>query len=331
MSEEDQTLPYAQEQYEYAAAASPLPYIEHPAKPSPDIQPQQPTEQPAALTEIGQLAATYQLGRERTEHKNDASKPLTAGLTSFVLGLSLCLLPFFALAFAGVAIFRLGMIIAGIASIVYGISRLTVAINYIAANALNGNLRFYLFSNGVMTIRRNRVQALRWDQIKVVSKSLDYKGFPVQYVLSPADDGEPLVLDPVGVGLKIPGEHIEREVARRLLPEAIAAYEAGQTLDFGPLKVSQEGLSLQGKQKVLPWKLLSYLDTMGDSLVIDIAGRTLRWAKIEAAELFNLCVLLPLVKQIRRDYLSKENKPQPTVSYLPPTGDLSQSEWQAYE
>ena len=119
-------------------------------------------------------------------------------------------------------------------------------------------------------------------------------------------------------------------MSQHLLPEAIAAYRAGQTLNFGALNVTPQGLSLEEARKDLPWEQLGEVYEAGGYLVIQKKGTLTAW-RVEVSTTLNLCVFLRLVRQIKADNRVRGNE-QRSLSYQPLASDLLQpSEWQEYE
>ena len=216
-------------------------------------------------------------------------------------------------------------IIIGFGLLAYGINRITGAINKMSTNMLYQNPRSYLCSHGVMCIKGKQVQAIRWDQIRRVQKIFPAgtSNIPQQYILYSSGDEEPLVLDRVFAGFRILGQQIERKVAQHLLPEALAAYKAGQTLNFGEVNVTPQGLSLEKVGKDLPWEKLGSIGENRGYLIIREKETVSTWKKIEVSTMLNLCILLPLIRQIKKDTPIREND-QRSLGYQPPTNDSLQ-------
>ena len=335
---EDNSPSQHPEWQDYLETTPSLSYIDTSSKPSyaspPPQSPSQSEEQPATRTEIDQLAAEHQLGKVQKEYKNEVSTNMSVGISFCILGL-LCFLPFILDVFVQLGYFSgLRLIsIGGLGFLGYGINRITVAINNIGANVLNNNPRCYLCSRGVISMKGKQAQAIRWDQIRGVQRihSTSTSTIPQQYILYPTGDEEPVVLDRVSTGFWILGKQIEREAARHLLPEALATYKAGQTLNFGALNVTSQGLSLEGTPKNLPWEKLGYFGEYRGYLIIKVRGTLSTWKHLEVSEIINLCVLLPLIRQIRYDNQRNGNVRR-SLSYQPPANDaLPGSEWQEYE
>lgn len=342
MLEEDHDSQLSNWEGDYLATTNAVPYIDthqtvtQPSNISPPSSGQEEARQPAALTEIDQLKAMYRLGKVQKVYKNDVSTPMTAGLASGITGI-FCLILLILLLFHGGTIYfgaLLGLLIPGFAGLSYGINRITIAINNIGANMISQNAQVYLCSHGVMLITKKQVQAVRWDQVRTMQKIFPATintTIPQNYILYPPDDQEPIVLDRVFTGFKVLGLQIEREVVRSLLPETLAAYNAGQTLNFGPINVTPHGLSLEKTQKVLPWEKLGYIDERGKYFVIKERGTASTWASFEISTMFNSGVLLALTTEIKSKVRLKADVPRP-LSYQPPTDDSAQpSEWQEYE
>ena len=302
---EDNGRPLQHPEWQDSGETTPsLSYVDTSSKPSYASPLPQSPSQPAIRTEIDQLAVKYQLGKVKKEYKNDVSTNMSVGISFCILGL-LCFLPFILDVFVQLGYFsglRLTFII-GLGFLGYGINRITVAINNIGANVLNHNPRCYLCSHGVISIKGKQAQAIRWDQIRGVQKiyTTSTSNIPQQYILYLPGDEEPVVLDRVSTGFWLLGKQIEREVARHLLPEALATYKAGRTLNFGALNVTSQGLSLEETPKNLPWEKLGYIDEYRGYLIIKERGTLLTWKNIEVSEIINLCVLLPLIRQIKYD------------------------------
>jgi hypothetical protein len=101
-------------------------------------------------------------------------------------------------------------------------------------------------------------------------------------------------------GLDRLGRTIERESCRSLLPGAVQRFQAGDTLDFGVLRVSREGITKGIHTQ--PWG-----DVTGISFDRDgwftIGSRDQPWPNwivVSPAKMSNLAVLLALLGEIKR-------------------------------
>ncbi|HTK11296.1 MAG TPA: DUF6585 family protein [Ktedonobacteraceae bacterium] len=345
MSEENPSSPYAAEQDDYMTTAHSLPYIEKYSPPSSTSPPQeqsivQPRQEATGFTNIDLLTTTYQLGKVQKIYKNDYASDMTRGLISCILGV-LCFLPLlFASSNGGASLPTIGslrgsfgLILLGFLLFGYGINRTISGINKFITNTHHKNPQYYLCSHGILLLKGKQIQALRWDQINIAQKNV-LTGPPYllqYYVLRPLDDREPLVLEPIVTGVEGLIMQIEREIARYFLPRSIAAYRAGHRLNFGPLEVTSQGLSMQGGEKNLSWETLGSVDVREGTLMIKEKGTLSMWANIDMSELYNACIFLPLIHQIKQDRLSGEVNPNPLPHRSPIHAPLPPSEWQEYE
>jgi hypothetical protein len=86
-------------------------------------------------------------------------------------------------------------------------------------------------------------------------------------------------------------------VTKTLLPQVVAAYNAGQTITFGPLSVNRQGLTnILGK--LLPWSEITGIDTQSGYIAVRQAGKWLKWSNQPVARIPNAFVFLALVKSL---------------------------------
>lgn len=330
------------EQQPYANTAPP--YVEQPAasfyeQPSPSVQ------QPASPTEEAQLAATYQLGNVLKHYKSEPTAFTTEGLPSTP--------PAYApLAIkngqAGiqVALLMLLIITLGVWWVGHTPPWLLILISALAlapwlSNVLGRlpadvvvalqNTEFYLCTNGLMIIKWTHVQALRWEQIQAIQRFHTHNVQHPYYILYPYE-GKPITLNwsLVGDGIKDLGEHIEHEVCQRLLPQAIASYKAGELLNFGPINVTAQGLTLEDEQQSLPWERFASVKYYnGSSFTINERATTSTWQKIEVENMLNFCVFLPLMTYIQNSLHSSAYKSDGTTPQSLPEEGVAQ-EYDAY-
>jgi hypothetical protein len=294
----------------------------------------QSTQQASNHSWEDQLATAYQLGRVRKVYKNDVSTPLSVGISSCILGI-ICLLPLFSLVLGGMGYLRglLSVSIFGFLSFSYGVNRINIAINNMIANAVDRTPHCCLCSHGVMLIKGKKVQAIRWDQVKTIQKFTFINSMRVQhYVLYPADNGEPLVLSGMCVKNRAFRIHCEHEIARYLLPECTTAYKAGQTVNFGMVNVTSQGLSMGANgEKQLPRAQVGSIGERRGMLIICEKGTLATWASIDVSTIYNFSIFFSLVKQIKRSRLDNEIALASMKAQAPLVPALPQSEWQEYE
>jgi hypothetical protein len=97
------------------------------------------------------------------------------------------------------------------------------------------------------------------------------------------------------VGMNELGATIQTRTSRRLLPQALVAYRAGDDVLFGPrLGLSQQGVRVGNR--VLPWSDVARVDLSQDNTVtIRQTGRRMPWKRIDGARVANPMVLRALL------------------------------------
>ncbi len=341
MSEDDYPPEHSLWQDKDATTAYSLPYIDTSqptsSTPLPTSSAQKPEQQKIERSEIDQLLDHYKLGGIQRELKYDVSSKMTNGIIFFILGI-LCFIPIIFLVL-NIGYFR-GLFwtaFLGFGFLAYGINSITASLNNLGARMLTLNVCYYLCFQGIMLTKGLKVQAIRWDQVKAIQQiPQTHSSFPLEYVLYPLDESEPLILEQVCIRLKPVRLQIEQEITHRLLPISLQAYKAGQTLNFGPIDMMKQGLKQLEKADLLPWEKLGPVGESRGFLIIREKGTLSLWARIDIATILNLCVLWPLLEQARRDqysresqqsFLTKESLVNPSLAYIP----TEQSEWQEYE
>ncbi|MBO0796442.1 MAG: J domain-containing protein, partial [Ktedonobacteraceae bacterium] len=268
-------------------------------------------QQPAPITEAARLAATYQLGNVLKYYKSGSTAftaddfPSPARLThAGRLGLVNAFVPMMFIMTLGIWVLTGTppwlMILICLLILAPWLGNV---IGRLPTDVIVGlqNTEFYLCSNGLMITRWRRVQALRWEQIQAVQRCRTHNVLRPYYILYPSE-GKPVTLNwsLVGDGIRELGEAIEREIRQRLLPEAIATYEAGQALNFGEIDVTAQGLTLANEQQDLPWERCAAIDYYnGYSFTIQDKATASTWQKIEVESMLNFCVFLPLITHIK--------------------------------
>ncbi|HEV2654049.1 MAG TPA: DUF6585 family protein, partial [Ktedonobacteraceae bacterium] len=88
---------------------------------------------------------------------------------------------------------------------------------------------------------------------------------------------------------------VDREINARLLPDAIAAYDAGRTVSFGAIQVSQEGL--QVGHKAVPWQNILSVEMEGEQIIARLPDWQ-HWVGNSKAATPNVSVLKALIQHI---------------------------------
>lgn len=234
--------------------------------------------------EVSQQAGTYQLGEMRAFFRPTFTNPLAIiGLTILAIAIDI---------FLAVIIYSIGFIVYllvafPIIMIIYCISALRAC-----------NLRVYLFQNGFVYARGHRLDVVRWDQVRFVWQRItrSYGRMWYRYTIE-RSDGAAFKLNSTLKNAGTLGQHIQQVVTQLHLPQAIAAYNTGNTIPFGPLSVSLQGLN-NGKE-VLPWNQQQNMLLKRGYLLIRKQGRNRNWARVAVARIPNYLVFIKLVNYAR--------------------------------
>ncbi|MBA2677724.1 MAG: hypothetical protein H0U76_04915 [Ktedonobacteraceae bacterium] len=167
--------------------------------------------------------------------------------------------------------------------------------------------RVYLCDEGIVLDEKQGVEPLRWDQVASVSRywtrharqqnaNHSHREYYFTYHchLICKDGQERSIEESSFKDGRILCDEIARQVTRRLLPQALAAYRADQMLNFGDLSVSKQGLSQDQGRSGIPWSAVESILLGGDQKTRD-----------------EMAILVPQGDESRRWY---ENKRMPNVA-----------------
>ena len=157
-----------------------------------------------------------------------------------------------------------------------------------------------VYADGVSRTQGSKTAVFRWDEIDEVRRRMITSGrgraTGFIYQISDANGGEAKFDTnnlPRGRDL---GQKIVLEVTRRQLPKAQAAYEKGETLDFGRFSLSKDGLI--SRKKTLAWSDVESVDLRGARIEVKEKGRRLNWASVGADQVVNYGLFLAMSKLI---------------------------------
>jgi hypothetical protein len=88
---------------------------------------------------------------------------------------------------------------------------------------------------------------------------------------------------------------IQEQVFERLLPQTIEAFNTGEVVDFGAIKISHLGLEVSGQ--TLPWDAVAHVGMHQGTIHVSLAGGR-SGPTAEAAQTSNLPILWALLRQI---------------------------------
>lgn len=170
-------------------------------------------------------------------------------------------------------------------------------------------MQVYICDNGLIVVQNNtQPQAFRWETLLVWRSVTKYRtrgrGYEVTtdevfFFTLQRDDGYKVVIDNNLSDLSLLDFHLRLNVLRARLPGYLAAYKAAQTLDFGRLTLSHQGIG--NGYEVLPWASVRAIDAKNGSISIEGARSGLGWSSIPAESIPNVFVFLALTDTILRE------------------------------
>jgi hypothetical protein len=160
------------------------------------------------------------------------------------------------------------------------------------------------YENGFAFSDGGEVRAWGWDEVaSVTMKVTVYRthGVPVYtshaYPLAMAN-GERLVLTGYLDGVSDLAARLREATFRVLFPRHAEAYNKGETLDFGPVRVGRD-LGVEVRQKVYPWAEIEKAWVADGSLQLKQRGKSFLWsATVPASSIPNLDVLMGILGQV---------------------------------
>lgn len=266
-------------------------------------RPTQQAQQPAASSEVYILASTHHLGALKAQYKArlailSARAVLILTLVGILGGIGILGYGFFLL-----SAHNLWTLLSVNSSWAFVGLILLCAGAWLAINALRYyGLCVYVFTEGLVRLKGDKADAVRWDQVKTIWQKADkryissfYLGTSHAYTVQ-RDDGKKFTFNDGLRNVGVLGETLIREVNSRLVPEAIATYNAGKPVVFGKLSVSIHGIS-NGEEIVL-WNQVKGIQVIKGALAVNKEGQLVNWPSIRAAKTPNLPVFLALVDYV---------------------------------
>jgi hypothetical protein len=195
--------------------------------------------------------------------------------------------------------------ITGYSNILVFLILLAVTIYAIWYLVANFNVKTYIFSEGLIRAKRSKIDVMRWEHIESVVEKIvrhRYRGLitiytSYNYTVS-RGDGAQFKFSSALKNTKQLGEAIQREVTRRQLPKAIAAYNSGSPVNFGPLSVSMQGISKNGVP--VPWNQIGQVNLRRGWVIVSKQGSLLAASRTRCSVVPNLQVFLQLFEHARR-------------------------------
>lgn len=156
--------------------------------------------------------------------------------------------------------------------------------------------------DGLAYVRKSGVQIMRWDEVTAVWMSITRhrrSGNTVHtYRLGNEQNNNLTFIYAVGEleNIEELGNTVQKEVTSRLFPKWVQKYNAGETLSFGALTVSKQGLG-NGKE-VLPWSDVAEVQLRNGHIAVRKQDKWLNWSWATVGQIPNIYVFTGLVEQI---------------------------------
>jgi hypothetical protein len=238
-------------------------------------------QQPLPL-EVQQQAGMYNMGALTALYKPRFTNPLV------IIALALLVIV------ADIALF---VAIVNTGWIVYILAIIPIlAIIYAVKGIANYNVRVYTFTSGLIRAKGKAYDVIRYDQVaQVFFISRKGRYGSVSYTLTLVrSDGTPCKFSSVIQYLGTLGSTVQSEVVRRHMPQALDAFRKGNTLSFGPLTVSLQGIG--NGRGTLPWNMVQPIILQRGFVIVKQIGQGSNFAKVKVTEVPNLPVFLGVVK-----------------------------------
>jgi hypothetical protein len=105
------------------------------------------------------------------------------------------------------------------------------------------------------------------------------------------------VLNDIISNIGTAGEIIADMVTRVKLPQAIELFKAGNTLNFGKLSISLQGVS--NSKETIAWEQVKGINVNAGVVTVKKDNQWLSWSSVRVATIPNFFVFLALVKAIQ--------------------------------
>lgn len=159
----------------------------------------------------------------------------------------------------------------------------------------------FFYEQGLVDVLGKRIIVVRYENIATVWQKVVKTKVSVYFIpLGTATNYFYSIQTDEGVKLnfseKEAGELIQDEVYRYKMPQAVANYNAGNNVDFGPLAVSKQGIS--SRKETLPWSEIKDIRINDGVVYIDKQGGWFSWAVVGVEEIGNFYIFLSLLDRI---------------------------------
>ncbi len=244
------------------------------------------------------LASTHQLGKPRADYRVGLTKWMLTYIIIGIVGVIICaVLAAITFNSPNESDQQLALL-----CVVFAVLCGILAVRYLRFPLLYRGWHVFVCDEGFIFSTGKSTEAFRWDQIegvwqelKAYSKYGMRTGVTHKYTVR-RTNGAQVEFDDRFVEVETLAETIMSEVKERMLPRLIAAFQAGETLHFGPVNLNMQGVS-NGKER-LPWEEIRGISTEDGHFRVRKEGKLITWAAIEVAKIPNIDVLDELIRHL---------------------------------
>ncbi|MBN2392790.1 MAG: RHS repeat protein [Anaerolineae bacterium] len=158
-----------------------------------------------------------------------------------------------------------------------------------------------IFTDGFTRTMAGQMDVIRWDEVAEIWQNVTqtYRGNvrtnTTHIYTVRLTDGRKFVFNGQMDKIAALGSALQQQCASGMLPRAREAYQAGESLVFGPFSVNRAGIA-KGRA-TLPWEQVEQVELRQGVLHIRKKGERRDWAFAMASKIPNLPVLMALVNQ----------------------------------
>jgi hypothetical protein len=249
-----------------------------------------PTLSPAAQQAIG----TYQLGTPQAEFKIGLNRHYLTGIIAGIV----------VTGFFGAIVFAAGDSgsNSSLILLLFALLGFVLLVYYVVDFLTHMSWRVYLCDQGFLLMKGTQAEPYRWEQIQAMWQEVTrhyrngvYTGTTHKYTVQRLD-GQKIVFNDKFKQVEKLGDALSEAITNFMLPRALASYNAGQVLNFGPLSVSKQGVS-NGKE-TLPWHEIKEFGVNRGYVSVRKEGKWLNWSTIAVAKIPNFFVFMSLTRSI---------------------------------
>ena len=161
--------------------------------------------------------------------------------------------------------------------------------------------RVQVYEHGLVDLERGETRAFPWASVAEVHQAIvtqrdrrTHVALTTHTYTVTDDSGRAATFDDTIEHVQALGEAIQRAVSERLLAEALRALDQGETVAFGRLAVSRNGVS--DGERSLPWSGVESIALERGYVTVTASVDQRNWVTVPAQEIPNVYVLLGLAR-----------------------------------